>query len=151
LLVGANHPTLVRAGAECADTVEISGLGRTLPDGHLHELRWRPRDIDATVQAFRAAAGSRPVELGALVQLVVDTDDADGVAQRFLASVAERQPRGRLPTVEELLAAPFVLIGTVAEIAAKLLAARRRWGIARYTVRAPTIDIMAAVLAALDR
>jgi probable F420-dependent oxidoreductase len=151
LLVGANHPRLVRLGAEWADVVEISGLGRTLPDGHFHELRWRPREIDTAVRTFRDAAGSRSTQLGALVQLVVDTDDAGRVAERFLASVAERQPAATLPTVDEVLEAPFVLIGTVADIVAKLVAAKRRWGISRYTVREANVDVMAAVLAALDR
>jgi hypothetical protein len=49
---------LLRWAAEHADLIGLSGLGRTLDDGHHHEVRWRPEQIDAQVEL----AGATPVE-----------------------------------------------------------------------------------------
>jgi probable F420-dependent oxidoreductase len=146
LLVGGNSQALVRVGARYADIVEIGGLGPTLPDGYLHEVRWKTAQIERVVAAFHDAAGEHRPRLGALVQLVALTDDAEGAAQRFLADIAERIPSAVLLTIDDLLSAPFVLIGTVDEIVDKVLHLRDRWGIVRYTVRAPSADDIAAVL-----
>jgi hypothetical protein len=83
------------------------------------------------------------------VQLVTVTDDAEQAADAFLASVGKRQAVESLPSLDDLLAAPFVFIGTVAEIAEKLQAARERWGFTRYTVRAGAIDAVGQVMRAL--
>jgi probable F420-dependent oxidoreductase len=149
LLIGANSPALVRVGAAHADIVEIGGLGRTLADGHFHEPRWKAAQIDRVVEAFRDAAGARRPRLGALVQFVAVTDRAEAAAARLVASLAEHIPSAALPTADEVLAAPFVLIGTVAEITNQVLEARHRWGLVRYTVRAPAIDDIVEVMTAL--
>jgi len=149
LLIGGNSRALVRLGAAEADVVEIGGLGRTLPDGHFHELRWSEREIDQIVATFHEAAGSRQPRLGALVQFVTVTDDAPRVAEAFLASAAQRQPAATLPSIDEVLGTPFVLIGTVVELAQKLLNLRERWGFTRYTIRAGAIDAVGDVMEAL--
>jgi alkanesulfonate monooxygenase SsuD/methylene tetrahydromethanopterin reductase-like flavin-dependent oxidoreductase (luciferase family) len=90
LLVGGGNPRLVRLGCELADYVELSGIGRTLPDGHLHEPRWSTRQVDAAVDVFErgcAATARRPV-LGALVQHVELTDDAERAGRRYLDAAA---------------------------------------------------------------
>jgi probable F420-dependent oxidoreductase len=149
LLVGGNSEALVRIGAAHADIVEIGGLGRTLPDGHFHVPRWAPRQIDRIVEVFHDAVGERDVRLGALVQSVTVTDHAEALATALLRTFSEHIPESFLPSVEELLVAPFVLIGTVDEITDKVLGARRRWGIDRYTVRANSVDDIAQVIAVL--
>jgi probable F420-dependent oxidoreductase len=149
VVIGGNSRSLVRAAAASADVVEIGGLGRTLPDGHFHEIRWRPDQIDQVVSVFHEAAGPRRPRLGALVQVVAVTENAESAAAAFIASAAERLPRETLPTVPELLAAPFVLIGTTSEMAQKLLDVRGRWGFTRYTVRAAAIGDIADVMHAL--
>jgi len=146
LVVGANHPTLVRVGAAWADAVELSGLGRTLADGHFHELRWSPARVDAVVDGFHRARRARSAELGALVQAVIESDDAEAAAAQFLALVARQHPEAGLPTVAELIAVPYLLVGTIAEITDQLRAARDRWGFSRFTVRASAIDTMAKVM-----
>ena len=139
----------MRIGAAHADIVEIGGLGRTLPDGHFHEPRWKAEQIDRVVDAFHDAAGARRPRLGALVQFVDVTDHAEAATARLRASLAEHLPAAALPTMGDLLAAPFVLIGTVEEITRKLLTARDRWGLVRYTVRAAAIDDIIEVMTAL--
>jgi probable F420-dependent oxidoreductase len=146
LLIGGNGLGTLQVGAQIADVVEMGGLGKTLADEHFHEIRWRSQEIDRSVDKVRVAAGARPVELGALVQLVSVTDNAERVAAGFLDSARSRQLSETLPSVAELLASPFVLIGTIDEIIHQLGAAHRDWGISRYTVREPAADAIAEVI-----
>jgi probable F420-dependent oxidoreductase len=149
LLVGGNSEALVRIGAARADIVEIGGLGRTLRDGHFHEPRWAPDQIAPVVDAFHDAVGTRHVRLGSLVQFVAVTDDAHTAAAGLLRSLSEHLPEDCLPSLPDLLAAPFVLIGTVEQIADKVRDTQQRWGIDRYTVRATAVEDVAQVIALL--
>ena len=132
LLIGGGNTRLLGWAAEHADLIGLSGLGRTLDDGHHHEVRWRQEQVDAQVEL----TGGKPVE--ALVQLVEVTDDAGAV-------YAEWAEKADTPQ-EDLVAAPFLLVGTVDEIAAKIQAVERRWGITRFAVRKPAIEVVAALL-----
>jgi probable F420-dependent oxidoreductase len=133
LLIGGGNTRLLRWAARHADLIGLSGLGRTLADGHKHETRWGAGQIDAAVEL----CGDKPVE--ALVQSVVESDDA-GAAYAAMAVEFEIDE-------SELTAAPFVLAGTRGEMAAKLRDIERRWGITRFAVRTPAIDIVAALMA----
>jgi hypothetical protein len=149
LLVGGGNRRLVRLGCELADVVEFGGVGRTRPDGHYHEPRWSLADVEAAVGAFDAActeAARRPA-LGALVQHVEITNDAEEAAHRFLHTALEAIPAEFLPSVEDLLQCPYAFIGTAAEIATKVHTLHERWGFSRYTVRAiePMIEVFAAL------
>jgi probable F420-dependent oxidoreductase len=134
LLIGGGNTRLLGWAAEHADLIGLSGLGRTLPDGHRHEARWRGDQIDAQVEL----AGGRPLE--ALVQMVQVTDDASKVYAEYGADVDA--------TEADLAAAPYTLIGTQDEIIAKLGEIERRWGINRFAVRTAGMDAIAAVMAA---
>jgi hypothetical protein len=52
-------------------------------------------------------------------------------------------------TVDDLLTTPYLLIGTVDEIAESLRASRQRWGISYYVAHEPFLDAFAPVVAAL--
>jgi probable F420-dependent oxidoreductase len=134
LLIGGGNTRLLGWAAEHADLIGLSGLGRTLPDGHRHEARWRGDQVDAQVEL----AGDKPLE--ALVQLVQVTDDASKVYAEWGADVAA--------TEADLVAAPYTLVGTQDEIIAKLHEIERRWGITRFAVRTQGMDAIAAVMAA---
>lgn len=139
---GGNSHLLRWAGAH-ADTVSLSGLGRTLPDGHRHETRWSGADIDRQVHLLDEAAAGRttaPVR-EALVQIVQITDDAEATAREIAERVGS--------TAADVLAAPYTWIGTVEEIARALTAHERRWGITRYAVRDDHLDAADQVLAHL--
>jgi probable F420-dependent oxidoreductase len=144
LLVGGSNRALLRFAAQAADIVGVSGLGRTLADGHRHEVRWTEAEVDATIHIVHEAARRRttPLHIDALVQHVEITDDRDAVAAR----VAELAPGVDATSV---LACPFVLIGTVAQMVDEVHAHRARWGIDRFTVRADALDAIAAVIARL--
>jgi hypothetical protein len=86
-----------------ADVVGVTGLGRTLADGHRHEVDWSPSGLRRIIEILRSAvdaAGFRP-QLEALVQHVEVTDDASAAAARLTAHVPGA-------SVDDLLSAPFV-------------------------------------------
>lgn len=146
LVVGGGHPEVLRVAAARADVVALSGLGRTLADGHRHEVRWSQRDLDRQLQLVRAEAqrtGTAP-ELEALVHVVTDTADRDGA----VAELSDRLP-GTTPT--DVAATPFVLIGTAAQMATQMLRQARELNITRYVVREPAVAQMEAVLPLLRR
>ncbi|UDY35105.1 LLM class flavin-dependent oxidoreductase [Dermatobacter hominis] len=144
LLVGGNGPRVLEFAGRRADVVGITGLGRTLADGHRHEVDWSPAALVATAERVAAASTGRPPpELEALVQLVVVTDDAEQAA----AEASEAVPGA---SAADLLRTPFAWIGTVEEIAAQLERFDAELGLARYVVREHHIEEVRAVVGALD-
>jgi probable F420-dependent oxidoreductase len=139
LLLGTANTRLLRWAGAHADIVGLSGLGRTLADGHNHTVRWSPAQIDAQIEQVTAGATGRPAPppLEALVQIMEITDDAERVAAPHAEEIG-------MP-VSDLLAAPFVLIGTVDEIRASIERNEKRWGITRYAVRTPAFDAVEAL------
>jgi probable F420-dependent oxidoreductase len=144
LLVGGGNRALLQFAAQTADIVAMSGLGRTLADGHRHEVRWREADVEAIVDIVRehARARPRPPRLDALVQHVELTDDRDTVADRLCGLAPGLEPAS-------VLACPFVLIGTEAQLVDEVGAHAARWGIDRFTVRADAMAPIARVIARL--
>jgi alkanesulfonate monooxygenase SsuD/methylene tetrahydromethanopterin reductase-like flavin-dependent oxidoreductase (luciferase family) len=132
LLIGGGNTRLLGWAAEHADLIGLAGLGRTLDDGHRHEARWSADQIDAQVEL----AGGKPIE--ALVQLVQVTDDASAVYAEWSDESS--------PSEAVLAEAPYMLVGTLDEIAAKIKAVESRWGITRFAVRRSGIDVVEALL-----
>lgn len=130
ILVGGNGDRLLQHAGRHADIVGLQGLGRTLPDGHRHEVLWSAEHLDRQIEQIRNGAGDRmeDVELSALVQIVDITDHRSAALDRICARV-EGVDRA---AVEET---PYVLVGSVDEIVAQLHEARRRWGISYFCVR----------------
>lgn len=119
----------------------MTGLVRTLADGHRHEVDWSPSGLGRIVEIVRSAAeasGRRP-QIEALVQHVEVTDDAPAAAARLTAHVPGA-------SIDDLLNAPFVWIGTVAEIREKIHEHRTSLGVERYMVRAPAITQVCDIL-----
>ncbi len=141
ILVGGNGAALLTHAGAHADIVGLQGLGRTRPDGHRHAVKWDPGWLTAQIDQVRAGARSRfgDLELNALVQVTRITDERDAV----LKQVCERLDG---VTVEHADAIPYLLIGTVDEIVAKLAACQARWGISYFVVR--ELEAFAPVIAA---
>ncbi|MDR7274644.1 LLM class flavin-dependent oxidoreductase [Catenuloplanes atrovinosus] len=133
---GGGNTELLRWAGRHADVVGLSGLGRTLPDGHRHTARWSLDEIDAQVALAPGAV------LEALVQIAVVTDDADSVLAESAAELGLSVP--------QLLRTPFVLVGTEDEIAAAIARHRERWGIDRYVIRAPALESFTPIVARLS-
>jgi probable F420-dependent oxidoreductase len=134
LLIGGGNTRLLTWAAANADRIGLSGLGRTLDDGHSHETRWSRAEVDAQVEL----CGDKPTE--ALVQRLVVTADA-GATYAAWAEEFEQDE-------DELVTAPFVFAGTRDEIVAKLREVERRWGITRFAVRRAAIEAVPELLAA---
>jgi alkanesulfonate monooxygenase SsuD/methylene tetrahydromethanopterin reductase-like flavin-dependent oxidoreductase (luciferase family) len=136
---GGNSELLRWAGAH-ADVVALSGLGRTLADGHSHTPRLSPAEIDRQVSLIASGAEGRsaPPAREALVQRLEITSDAEGAAEQW----------GKLieSSAADVLASPYALFGTEAEILARLAEHARRWGITRYVVREPALDAAESLL-----
>ena len=132
LLVGGGNTRLLRWAAANADLIGLSGLGRTLADGHRHETRWGRDQIDAQV----ALCGDKPTE--ALVQRFEVTDDAGATYAKWSKEWEEDEA--------DIVLAPYALAGTLDEIVTKLGEIERRWGIARFAVRTPAIDPVEEIL-----
>ena len=144
ILVGVNGKSALAHAADNADTIGLTMLGRTLPGGQRHEVRWAPERLDAAVAWIRTRAGERwpRLEFHALIQAIVITDDRQRVAKQMADSIPGLR-------VEDALTTPFLALGTKEEIADHLLACRERWGISYYSVRdvdafAPVIELLRA-------
>jgi probable F420-dependent oxidoreductase len=130
ILVGVNGKEALARAAQVADVIGLTMLGRTLPDGQHHEVRWQPERLDAVVSHLRTAAGPRldQLEFNVLVQAVVITEDRRAAAHELADQVPGL-------SVDDALAAPFLALGTHDEIARHLQHCRTRWGISYFSVR----------------
>ncbi len=130
LLIGGNGRNVLQFAGRRADIVGITGLGRTMPDGHHHEVDWSRDALEATIRTIRPDRDrdNRAAEIEALVQAVVITDDVTNAAREMTALIAGT-------SIDDLIATPFVWIGTLDDIAAKLEETQRTLGISRYVVR----------------
>jgi probable F420-dependent oxidoreductase len=145
LAVGGGHPLILRAAARHADVVALSGLGRTLPDGHRHEVRWSRAELDHQLRIVREEArlaGNAPA-IEALVQVVEVTGNRT-------AAIAEISPRIVGASPEDLARTPFLLVGGHEEMAAQLVAQAEELGITRYVIREPAVPALEQVLALIQ-
>jgi probable F420-dependent oxidoreductase len=146
MLIGGNGRRLLSLAAREADIVGFSGVnfrdgGMAPPD----LSTWRVAAVDERVRLVRETAGAERfarLELNALVQRVVVTGDRRGAADELAG-------RWTQLSRDEILASPYVLIGTIGEIVEALVARRERWGFSNYTIHEPYLDDFAPVVARL--
>ena len=141
VVVGGNAPRLLALAGREADIVGLTGIsfrqGGTQPD----VSAWKTAAVDQRLAIVRESAGARydHLELNALVQRVVVTDDRHRAAHEL----AKRWPS---LSAEDLLESPYLLIGSVGQMAEDLRARRERWGISYYTTFEPYLDALAPVV-----
>ncbi|GAA4616611.1 LLM class F420-dependent oxidoreductase [Saccharopolyspora hordei] len=142
LIVGGTGERVLRIAARTADVIGIAG-GFQVPGQPPGTLRLgTAEEADERVRFAREQAGDRAdrVEFQALVQAVVVTDDRRAAAEKYLAGA------GSTMTVDELLETPFVLLGTVEEMAEQVLRDHERYGFTYYAVHGPFMDAFAPVI-----
>ena len=139
LLVGGNGARLLGAAGELADIIGLQGLGRTLEDGHRHEVKWTASHLDEQIAQVRAGAGDRfaDLELNALVQVFSVTDDREA----RLREITDPWPT---LAIEDASVIPYLMVGSIDEIVGHVHACRERWGITYFVVRA--LDEFAPIL-----
>jgi probable F420-dependent oxidoreductase len=140
LLLGGNSRSLLELAGREADIVSFLGFS--------HRQGGRTFDMDAfgadgtdeRIRVVREAAGSRfdDLELNAVVQRVVVTDDARSAAAE-LGKDAEL-------SVDEVLASPYLLVGSVDAIADGLRARHERHGFTYWVVPEGVMDAFAPVI-----
>ncbi len=145
LLVGGNGKRLLRNAARYADIISLTGLGRTLDDGHRHTADWSAESITERVDLIRQTAPNpSAVVLDALVQEVKITNDKVTISEGIAAIAPGLTPN-------DVLAAPYALVGTAEEIEDELLEHQERWGFTSYVVREAAIEAVTPVIARLGR
>ncbi len=129
VLVGGNGTALLTHAARHADIIGLQGLGRTLPDGHRHTVRFEIDHLEAQLAtiADSSSTTSGP-ELNALVQVCDITDHRDEALAKLVDEIEGL-------SFEAASATPYFAIGTIDEIAAQILDSRDRWGISYFTTR----------------
>jgi probable F420-dependent oxidoreductase len=143
LLVAGTGQRVLRIAARDADIIGIAGTRQVAgkPPGALRLCT--AAETDDVVRFARAQAGERAdtAEWNVLVQLVKVTDDRRAVAAEELA----KDPDETM-SVDDFLEAPYILIGTVPEIAAQMLRYRERFGFTYYTVHGPFAEEFSQVI-----
>jgi probable F420-dependent oxidoreductase len=143
VFIGGNAPRLLTVAAREADIVGLTGItfrrGGKEPD----VSDFRASVVDERVRLVRETAGDRSLELNALVQRVIVTDDRRKAAEELAVG------RWAQLTPEEILESPYVLVGTVDRIVEDLQARRERWGISYITTHEPFMDALAPIVARL--
>jgi probable F420-dependent oxidoreductase len=144
IIIGGNGPRLLALAAREADIVNFTGItftrGGTAPD----MSAWKVAEVDERIRLVREAAGPRldRLELGCQVQRVIVTEQRRQAAE-------ELQKTWTQLSVDEILAAPYALIGTVDEMVDALQARRRRWGLSYFVTFEPYLEAFAPVVARL--
>jgi len=154
LLVGGTGDAVLRIAAGHAQIVGVAGTYQVKgqPPGTLRLANLA--EADERMQFARKCAGARAadIEWHLLVQAVTVTDDRYSAAEELVAehrAAAEKAgvtDERSVLTASEALETPYLLIGTVDEIAAQLRLARERWGYSYITVHEPYMRTFAPVI-----
>jgi probable F420-dependent oxidoreductase len=144
ILIGGNGHQLLTLAAREADIVGLSGITFRRSGKEPDLSAWRRAVVDERLRLVREAAGARyaALELNALVQRVIVTDDRRRAAEELAA-------RWTQLSIDEILQSPYVLIRTVDELVEDLTRRRERWDISYYVVFEPYVDAFAPVVARL--
>ncbi|MFE3037218.1 LLM class F420-dependent oxidoreductase [Streptomyces canus] len=144
LLIGGIGNRVLKLAADHADIAAFTGA-TLVPGNTTGKLTpTTAEQLDERVARYLDLAEGRkePAELNLLIQTVVVTDDREAVATPFLH---------RLPdlTLQQALDLPIMLIGTVEEIVAQVLAQRERYGFTYLTVLEASMEAFGPVMARL--
>jgi probable F420-dependent oxidoreductase len=147
IMIGAGGKRLLTFAAREADIIGLNPK-------NLGNDAWEVTNVgDATDEAtdrkvawIREAAGSRfdDIELSIVVPFIIQTDDRDGMAAGIAAGLPPAD--GVEATAARVLDSPYVLLGTLDEMAAAIETRRERWGISYYVFNDDSIDAAAPLV-----
>ena len=145
LIIGGTGDRLLQIGAAYADILGVAGVFQVpgQPPGTFRLAT--AAEADERVGYARRQAGERAdeIEWHLLVQVVQITPDRRAAAAEMIAR------HGSELTVDEALETPYLLLGTVAQIAEQLREHRERYGFSYVTVHQGYLEAFAPVIAAL--
>jgi probable F420-dependent oxidoreductase len=141
LLVGGNGRRVLETAGRLADIVSFTGFSQVEGERGVNPTHFTDAGLAQQVTWVLSAAGARfdQLELSTLVQGVTVTADRRATAEQL-------QPLLPALRVDDILASPYGLIGTPAQIAEQLRERRDRLGISYITVFEKDFDAMAAVI-----
>jgi probable F420-dependent oxidoreductase len=142
LIIGGTGDRILALAARRADTVALAGAVQVpgQPPGTFRMAT--AAEAADRVRYIREQAGERfgDLELSVLIQAVVITDDRRATAEELAAE------RFAPFTPGDVLDTPFLLIGTIGEIADQLRERRERYGFSFITVHEPFMRAFAPVI-----
>ncbi|WP_285694741.1 LLM class F420-dependent oxidoreductase [Actinomadura sp. NBRC 104412] len=141
LLIGGTGDGVLSVAARHADIIGIAGTYQVRDEPPGTFRLGKAEEADERIRFVGERAGDRfgDLELNLLVQLVMVTGDRRAAAEEL----ATRQPH---LTVDEILDCPFLLIGTVEQMAEQLRAGLERYGFSYITVHSPFMEAFGPVI-----
>jgi probable F420-dependent oxidoreductase len=152
LLIGGNGTRVLQLAGRVADIAGFGGFSHNRDATEVRLTHFDAAGLDDRIAVVREAAGDRfdAIELNALIQFVVHTDDREAAAAELAAAFEGISP-------ELLLESPFVLLGTHEQMAETLAERQQRFGVSYWTVfdewvgRASAMPDIAKVIALLRK
>ena len=140
-VIGGGSRKILTLAGKYADIVGITN--RALPDGAKDLEDLTAEAMERKVGWVREGAGTRfsQIELNMICVRVVITDDREAAA----AEMARQLPL----SVEQILDAPSILIGSVDQISETLQERRDRFGVSNIVIVEPMMEAFAPVVAQL--
>ncbi len=128
MLIGGTGTRVLQLAGELADIVGLAGISHNRDATAVRLTHFGADGLENRIAVVRDAAGDRfdEIELNALIQAVVTTDDRKSAAAQLAAAFGA--------DADDLLDSPFVLLGTHEEMAETLSARQRRFGVSYWTV-----------------
>ncbi|MEO3757317.1 TIGR03621 family F420-dependent LLM class oxidoreductase [Mycobacterium sp. B14F4] len=129
MLIGGNGTRVLKLAGRLADIVGLAGITHNRDATAVRLTHFGAEGLDDRVAVVCEAAGDRfeQIELNALIQAVVATDDRNRAAAELAATIGGVSPA-------ELLDSPFVLLGTHEQMADQLVQRQQRFGVSYWTV-----------------
>jgi probable F420-dependent oxidoreductase len=142
LIVGGTGDRVLSVAARHADIIGVAGVYQVEGEPPGTFRIGTAAETDERFRFVRERAGARAghVEWHLLVQVVVPTDDRRAAAAELVGRFDGRM------TVDEVLETPFLLMGTPAQMAEQLRAARERYGFSYVTVHEPYYEVFEPVV-----
>jgi probable F420-dependent oxidoreductase len=150
LLIGGNGSRVLQLAGRVADIAGLAGFSHNRDATKVELTHFDAVGLEDRIAVVRDAAGDRfdAIELNALIQFVVRTDDQEASATELAAAFGGVSP-------QFVLDSPFVLLGTHEQMAEALAERQRRFGVSYWTVfdewvgRASAMPDIAKVIALL--
>jgi probable F420-dependent oxidoreductase len=143
VLIGGGGPRVLALAAREADIVGINPSLHSGGVGSRHLPDLTADAVDEKVGWVRQAAGTRESELE-LNLLVARVDVGPGAEARLPSIAAELGL-----STEQAASSPYLWVGTVDAVAERILAARERWGLTYWVVRADAMEAVHPLVARL--
>jgi probable F420-dependent oxidoreductase len=150
IMIGGGGQRVLSFAAREADIIGLNPVKRSNEE-------WEDQNIpDATAEAtdrklewIKEAAGERfdDLELSIVAPFVVETDDRETLAAALVGGLNTGDVE---PSPSNVLASPYVALGTIGQICETLQERRERWGISYYVFNDDSIDVAAPIVERLN-